>query len=79
MHEAPNLDFGLVALAQAHGLPEDAPLILFALGRTVGWIAHAIEQYASGELIRPRAAYTGPGPGAAADPRPAPHGDAAIT
>ena len=58
----PNLDFGLVAVAQTYRLPEHAPLVLFALGRTVGWIGHAIEQYTSGELIRPRARYTGPPP-----------------
>jgi citrate synthase len=58
----PNLDFGLVAVARSYGLPRCAPLILFALGRTIGWIAHAIEQYASSELIRPRARYTGPSP-----------------
>lgn len=33
--------------------------ILFRLGRLVGWIAHAIEQYHSNPLIRPRALYTG--------------------
>ena len=37
-------------------------LALFVVGRTVGWIAHAIEQYESGILIRPRARYTGPCP-----------------
>lgn len=62
LHDLPNLDFGLVALARTYGLPDHAPLILFALGRTIGWIAHAIEQYATGELIRPRARYTGPVP-----------------
>jgi citrate synthase len=62
LHLHPNLDFGLVAVARTYGLPEHAPLLLFALGRTVGWIAHAIEQYALGELIRPRARYTGPAP-----------------
>ena len=62
LHELPNLDFGLVALARAYGLPEHAPVVLFALGRTVGWIAHVIEQYACDELIRPRASYTGPAP-----------------
>ena len=61
-HDLPNLDYGLVALARTCGLPVQAPLILFALGRTVGWIAHVIEEYASGELIRPRANYTGPVP-----------------
>jgi citrate synthase len=65
LHDLPNLDFGLVALARTWNLPEQAPLVLFALGRTVGWIAHAIEQYGTGELIRPRASYTGPPPGAA--------------
>jgi citrate synthase len=62
LHEHPNLDFGLVALARTYRLPGDAPLLLFALGRTVGWIAHAMEQYGSDELIRPRASYTGPAP-----------------
>jgi citrate synthase len=66
LQEAPNLDFGLTALAQVYGLPSHAPLVLFTLGRTVGWIAHAIEQYATGELIRPRARYTGPAPESAA-------------
>ncbi|HLK66464.1 MAG TPA: citrate synthase [Bryobacteraceae bacterium] len=58
----PNLDFGLVAVARAFGLSDQSPMVLFALGRVVGWIAHAIEQYGSDQLIRPRARYTGPGP-----------------
>ena len=58
----PNLDFGLAAVTRAYRLPDQAPLLLFALGRTIGWIAHAIEEYASGRLIRPRARYTGPAP-----------------
>jgi len=62
LHDAPNLDFGLVALARTCHLPEYAPIVMFALGRTVGWIAHIIEQYESGDLIRPRANYTGPSP-----------------
>jgi citrate synthase len=62
LHEQPNLDFALVALARVYGLPPGAPLLLFALGRTAGWIAHAIEQYTAGDLIRPRARYTGPAP-----------------
>jgi citrate synthase len=62
LDERPNVDFGLLALARTHRLPEDAPILLFALGRTVGWIAHAMEQYGSDELIRPRANYTGPAP-----------------
>ena len=62
LDDVPNLDFGLAAVARTYRLPEHAPLLLFALGRTIGWIAHAIEEYASGQLIRPRARYTGPAP-----------------
>ncbi len=58
----PNLDFGLVALCRSMGLPRHAPFVLFALGRSAGWIAHAIEQYEAGELIRPRARYVGVAP-----------------
>lgn len=60
--EAPNIDFALVALAEHLGLPEDAPFGLFATARCAGWIAHAIEQLQTGQLIRPRARYTGPAP-----------------
>ncbi|UYN97403.1 MAG: citrate synthase family protein [Enhydrobacter sp.] len=58
----PNIDFATVTLERALGLPEDSALALFLLGRTVGWIAHALEQGATGGLIRPRARYTGPRP-----------------
>lgn len=58
--EAANIDFALAAMAAVHKLPVDAPLILFALARTVGWTAHVLEQQATGQLIRPRARYTGP-------------------
>jgi len=58
----PNLDFGLTVFARALGLSSEAPIAVFALGRTVGWIAHAIEQYADDQIIRPRARYMGPNP-----------------
>ena len=54
-----NIDFALCALTRRLNLPEDAPFILFALGRSVGWVAHAIEQVGTGGLIRPRARYQG--------------------
>ena len=57
--EHPNLDFGLAAVGRVLNLPPGSPLILFAIGRSVGWIGHAIEQYATGQLIRPRAKYVG--------------------
>lgn len=58
----PNLDFGLATVAYRLRLPADAGVALFALGRSVGWIAHAFEAWDSGVLIRPRARYTGPMP-----------------
>jgi len=64
--ERPNVDFALVALARVLRLPPGSPLTLFAIGRTVGWIGHAIEQYATGQLIRPRAKYVGVVPAGAA-------------
>ena len=63
LDQHPTLDVGLVITARALALPDDAALTLFALGRSAGWIAHAIEQYAQDRLIRPRARYVGPLPG----------------
>jgi citrate synthase len=60
--QRPSLDVALVVIARAFGLDADAPLTLFALGRTAGWIAHAIEEYDRDQLIRPRARYVGPQP-----------------
>jgi citrate synthase len=61
--EAPTVDFALVALARALGLPGGLALTLFAIGRTIGWIGHAIEQYEANAIIRPRAKYVGATPG----------------
>ena len=59
MGERPTVDLGLVALARALDLQSGGAIALFALGRTIGWIGHAIEQYESGSLIRPRSRYVG--------------------
>ena len=56
---APTSDFALALLAKCLKLPAGSALSLFALGRTVGWIGHALEQYSGNRLIRPRARYTG--------------------
>lgn len=56
---APNIDMALASLEYEARLPRGSGMALFALGRTVGWIAHIIEQYEADELIRPRARYTG--------------------
>lgn len=69
--QQPALDFALVALRRALGAPEGAAFAVFALARTAGWLAHALEQQADGGLIRPRAAYVGPRPApATAAPQP---------
>lgn len=58
----PNIDAALVMLEDVLHLPVGAAFALFAVGRTVGWIAHAMEQRQDGRLIRPRAVYAGPEP-----------------
>jgi citrate synthase len=60
--EAPTVDYALVAVARTLGLPNGAALTLFAIGRTIGWIGHAIEQYGKDAIIRPRAKYIGESP-----------------
>lgn len=65
----PNIDFALCAVTRALGLPVDAPFVMFALGRSVGWVAHALEQIAAGRLIRPRAHYQGAIPAKEKAPR----------
>lgn len=57
--ERPNVDFALGAASRVLGLPPGGGLTLFAIGRTIGWIGHAIEQYAVDQIIRPRAKYVG--------------------
>jgi citrate synthase len=58
----PTVDFALATVGRALGLPAGGAVALFGLGRTVGWIGHAIEQYRSNSLIRPRARYVGEQP-----------------
>src|SRR6185436_9909940 len=45
--EQPNVDFGLAAVSRVLKLPLGSPLVLFAIGRSAGWIGHAMEQYAT--------------------------------
>jgi citrate synthase len=54
---APNVDFALVALESRLALPHGAAFAIFAAGRSAGWIAHALEQWRDGRLIRPRAVF----------------------
>ncbi len=59
---APTIDFALAVLEQVLQLSYGSGLTLFALGRTVGWLGHALEQYQGQQLIRPRARYIGVAP-----------------
>ncbi|MCO5176423.1 MAG: citrate synthase [Thermomicrobiales bacterium] len=58
----PVIDLAMVLLARAYAMPPGAPLALMAVGRTAGWVAHALEENERDRLIRPRARYTGPLP-----------------
>jgi citrate synthase len=58
-----NIDYALAVLVHSLRLPPGSELALFAMARSVGWIAHASEQLQHGGLIRPRARYIGPAPG----------------
>jgi citrate synthase len=49
------LDLGLVALAAALELPPGSAAGIFAVGRCAGWVAHSLEHYQAGFLLRPRA------------------------
>ena len=56
----PNIDVALAALASQLKLPRDASFALFATARSVGLLAHSMEQLKVGKVIRPRGRYTGP-------------------
>ncbi len=53
-----------VAAAAAAGLRPDAGELVFAVARTVGWVAHALEEYREpGLRFRPSGVYVGARPG----------------
>ncbi|MFI9386030.1 citrate/2-methylcitrate synthase [Kutzneria sp. NPDC052558] len=59
----PNVDLALAALMHVYGLRPDAGETIFALARTAGWLAHAIEEYREpGLRFRPLGVYTGDRP-----------------
>lgn len=58
----PNIDVALAALVTHHRLPADAAFALFATARSVGLLAHSLEQLAVAQVIRPRGRYVGPMP-----------------
>ncbi|AYG05252.1 citrate/2-methylcitrate synthase [Gryllotalpicola protaetiae] len=59
----PNIDLALAALALATGMRPDAGAAIFAVGRLVGWVAHALDEYEQRPMrLRPRGHYIGPRP-----------------
>jgi citrate synthase len=56
----PNVEIMAALLLDAVGFPREAFTPVFAVGRCVGWIAHALEQAQTGRLIRPASKYVGP-------------------
>jgi len=57
----PNVDFYSGLIYQALGFPEEMFTVLFAIPRTVGWLAHMVELLGDKEqkISRPRQWYTG--------------------
>jgi citrate synthase len=56
----PNVEIMAALLLDAVGIPRDAFTLVFAVGRSAGWLAHAMEQQKTGRMIRPVSAYVGP-------------------
>ncbi|MGW7575001.1 citrate/2-methylcitrate synthase [Streptomyces sp. NPDC054765] len=58
-----NVDLALAVLTVSTGMPAEAGETIFAIARTAGWIAHALEEYAEHPLrMRPSGHYYGPRP-----------------
>lgn len=60
--ERPKMEFALAVFRRHFELPPGSTLGIFALGRIIGWIGHAIKQYRAKQTIQPRIRYTGPAP-----------------
>jgi citrate synthase len=60
---APNVDYALAMIVRHFAMPPGTETSIFAIARSAGWIAHAMEQLDSRVLIRPRARYVGMEPG----------------
>ena len=57
-----NVEFYTALLLHGIGLEADLFTPTFAVGRSLGWIAHCLEQVDHGKLIRPDSIYIGPMP-----------------
>ena len=58
----PNVDFYSGIIYRALGIPTSMFTVMFAIGRTVGWVAHWREMITdpNGRISRPRQLYSGP-------------------
>ncbi|MFD3500165.1 citrate synthase [Streptomyces sp. NPDC058678] len=66
-----NIDLALAVFTASTGMPATAGETIFAVARTAGWIAHALEEYGERPLrMRPSGHYVGPRP-----PQPLPEQD----
>jgi citrate synthase len=57
-----NVELNAALLLEAVGLPREAFVPVFALARSAGWVAHALEQRKTGRMIRPQSRYLGATP-----------------
>jgi citrate synthase len=55
-----NVDFAMATFAAVAGMVPGSAQAVFAIARTAGWLAHALEEYARKSPPRPRAVYVGP-------------------
>jgi citrate synthase len=68
---ATNVEFWSAVVLDHAQVPAALFTALFACARTAGWSAHILEQKRERRLIRPSAAYVGPGPRPLPEPVPA--------
>ncbi len=66
-----NVEYYSAVVLEGVGLPRELFTPTFAVARTAGWTAHALEQAADNRLMRPEVEYIGP-PKGKVWPRPLP-------
>ncbi len=75
----PNVDFYSGIILKAIGIPTEMFTVIFATGRTPGWIAHWCEMVSGKYKIgRPRQLYTGPKAARLSSPSRSANSDAAV-
>ena len=60
--QAPNFDMALALVSRHLDLPRDGGLAIYIIGRTAGWLGHALEEVSLGTPIRARLRYVGAEP-----------------